>query len=167
MKNEKQSNRLAELLRGMGAAPGITCPRFSTDEDCNGCKYQKGEQCDIGAREADYLIKKGVFAPSIEIGDKINVWSKTLPIFEIDEAEEQIPAYYEGEIVSIKKTRKGWSFKFKVYARWIKDSFDYECGYYTESYESYKYFIYPTSAIGKTVFLTKEEAEEALKGGVE
>ena len=86
-----------------------------------------------------------------------------MPTNEIDTAD--LPEYYECEVVSIRKNKQGCYFKVRIYARWTIDVFDYELGEYTESYVSPRCFTYPMSAIGKTVFLTREEAEAKLKGG--
>lgn len=50
-----------------------------------------------------------------------------------------------------------------VRAKWLHEWIDPETGPESAYYEVEKYFTYPLSAIGKTVFLTREEAETALK----
>ena len=58
-------------------------------------------------------------------------------------------AFYYGEIVSFVKTKKQFLMKVRVYK--------------SSSRLSYETARYPISAIGKTVFLTREEAEKRLK----
>ncbi len=137
MTNEKQSNRLAELLREMEGKPEITCPRNSYEEGCSGCKYEKGAQCDHEARKADHLIKKGVIVPPCMVGDVL--YEIDLPEYGIITCKATKVLYDSGEIVVnvIDGHGKGSEYYFEF------DDF------------------------GKTVFLSREEAEEALKGGAE
>lgn len=84
-----------------------------------------------------------------KVGDKVRVdartWGNTWNYKTVDGGK-----YLLGEIVSIIKTRKQTLIKIRV-----------------EHNVSWKRPMcrYPISAIGKIVFLTSEEAEEALKGG--
>ena len=98
----------------------------------------------------DHFIDNGVVAPLVDVGDKIKVFTKALPTYDIDEVTEDLPEYLDGEVVSIRKNIKGWFFKIKVYARWVK---------YDESYMCDRYFTYPMSAIGKTVHPTEKGGE--------
>ena len=93
----------------------------------------------------DHFVDNGVVAPLVDVGDKIKVFTKTLPTYDID--AEELPEYLSGEVVSIRKNIKGWFFKIKVCARWVK---------YDESYLCDRYFTYPMSAIGKTVHKTEK-----------
>ena len=52
--------RLVELIKSMNATPEITCPRFFTKEVCKGCEFDKGNECDVAGREANYLIANNV-----------------------------------------------------------------------------------------------------------
>ena len=115
----------------------------------------------MGEFLAHKLLADGWMRPPCRVADKVQVLSKTLPTNAIDSAD--IPACYEGEVVSMRKNKHGCFFKVRIYARWTNDVFDYELGNYTESYMSPRCFNYPMSAIGKTVFLTREEAEKALR----
>ena len=84
-----------------------------------------------------------------KVGDKVRVdartWGDTWNYKTVDGGK-----YLLGETVSIIKTRKQTFIKIRV-----------------EHNVSWKRPMrrYPISAIGKTIFLTREEAEAALKGG--
>ena len=106
---------------------------------------------------SDFLISNGIILSPCKVGDKVEVLSKALPTHEID--TEDLPEYYEGEVISMRKNKHGCFFKVRIYAKWITDVFDYELGNYSESYVSPRCFTYLMSNIGKTVFLTKQEKE--------
>lgn len=154
--------RLIELLRSNNAAPEKTCPRFGMGENCEGCKYlTNDESCDYIAREADYLLAKGVIVPPCKV--KTTVYSQKgcffLPYEKDINPKEVIPC----EVIAIKKTKKG---KYILLKPLLIETFGMR--------SSNEWF--PFSAIGKTVFLTREEAEAVLvnyesskneKGGAE
>lgn len=96
----------------------------------------------------------------VDVGDKIRVSAKVLPTGKMDIEPEDLPEYFDGEVVSIRKNTKGWFFKFKVYEQWLSEEFDNECGFFTSAYMEYKYFTLPMCAIGKTAHPTE-------KGGVQ
>lgn len=52
--------RLTELLKEIQRSPEKTCPRGTQNELCEGCPYDRGNNCDMEARTAAYLIKNGV-----------------------------------------------------------------------------------------------------------
>ena len=91
----------------------------------------------------------------VDVGDKLKVSTKVLPIDDIDIELEDLPEYYDAEVISIRKNIRGWSFKFKVYTRWIRDAFDEDCGRYSESYMGYRRFSLPMYEIGKTAHLVE------------
>lgn len=89
---------------------------------------------------ADYLIANGVVVPPVKVGEVV---------YEIQPIRKRVQTY---EITTIKYNGHYWWFT------WIlKD----RKGIYgnVEGFSSHQ--------IGKTVFLTREEAEAALKGGAE
>ena len=89
---------------------------------------------------ADYLIANGVILPPVKVGEVV---------YEIQPIRKRVQTY---EITTIKYNGHYWWFT------WIlKD----RKGIYgnVEGFSSHQ--------IGKTVFLTREEAEAALKGGVD
>ena len=86
---------------------------------------------------ADHLLANGVIVPPCKVGDTL---------YDISEffADYDCPEMYE---------LKDKEMSFEKYKGEYR--FTYDCCY-----------IYPDE-IGKTVFLTREEAEQALKGGAE
>ena len=106
------------------------------------CKDEDCSNCSSNGicfthREADYLLENGVIVPPVKIGD---TFFRTLDWKNcIDKC-----------IVSslTQKSNKTWKIRLT-------------------SGEFRSVFEITINDIGKTVFLTKEEAEKALKGGVE
>lgn len=99
-----------------------------------------------------------------KIGDTVYVDSKTIPTENMDfEEVKDIPLYFKAIVVSFRKNSNGTYIKLKVKAKWLHEWIDPECGPDSSYYEIDKYFTYPLSAIGKTVFLTQAEAEEARR----
>ena len=103
------------------------------EADCFKCPYDKGEDCDHEARKADFLLANGVIVPPIEVGQ--TVWI----LFSIEKTVES------REVESIMRRQKSWTMRFT----------NGDCFTVWDNAED-EYF-------GKTVFLTKEEAEEKLK----
>lgn len=93
---------------------------------------------------ADYLLKNGVIVPPCKVGDTVYV---------INEWEVEETAVFSMKIESVDS---GWVVFLKArvtdYAIKSKD------GYAS---------VFKTFIFGKTVFLTREEAERALKGDEE
>ena len=96
------------------------------------------------------------------VGSVVFVDSRTLPTHRLDIDEEEIPEYFKATVVSIRQNSKGWFFKFSILAKWLVPVLDDECGSDEIGVEKMRYFTYHVSAIGKTVFLSREEAEAAL-----
>lgn len=99
-----------------------------------------------------------------KVGQKVYVDSRTLPNDLID--LDEIPKFFEAKVISIRQNSRGWFFKVNVQTYWIKHRFDNECGYYDVAIYKNKSFSYPEGAIGKTVFLSKKQAEKALESEV-
>lgn len=99
-----------------------------------------------------------------KVGDTVYVDSKTIPTknMEFEEVKE-VPLFFEAKAVSFRQNCNGNYIKLKVKAKWLHEWVDPDCGPDSAYYETEKYFTYPLSAIGKTLFLTKEQAEEKLK----
>lgn len=100
---------------------------------------------------AEYLDKKGCIVPPCKVGQTVYVDPKTwrsaylwvnYPYTFIKEKH-----YIVADVVAIVKTRKQTLVKL---------------GTYNQTNFTREYKRYPISAIGKTVFLTREEAEKAL-----
>ena len=106
-------------------------------QECKGCQFENGNACDVPAREANYLLANGVIVPPCKVGDKV---------YEIGLGK-----------LSGQKTIK----QSKVTAIKITDKLTITLDYTTNFYDT---------DIGRWLFVgdnAKEEAEKALKGGVE
>ena len=94
MNRESESKRLVELLKAMNTAPEITCPRFNKQE-CKGCQFENGIECDIAGREADYLLNNGIVVPPVKVGQTVyyvcGIHNKLVEEAKIEEI------YYNGE----------------------------------------------------------------------
>lgn len=104
---------------------------------------------------ADYLLANGVIVQPVKVGDTAYVNPYTWGYLSFTDYEHcfiHSKHFVIAEVVSIIKTRKQNLIKLKIYNRTTHMA---------------KYHRYPISSIGITVFLTKEEAETALKGGEE
>ena len=101
---------------------------------CINCKYNK-EMCCKLKREADYLLQNGVIVPPCKVGDTLYVISQM-------KDKRILPFINEYEATSIKLGKK-------------------KCVVYHEKDGYIK--IFKQDDFGKTVFLTREEAEKALK----
>ena len=108
-------DKLIELLKAMNATPEITCPRFNKQK-CKGCQFDKGNACDIPAREANYLLANG-----------------------ISNNKFLVKIHYD------------LMYCYKEHIN--------TCGYMGYTEDKFEF--------GKTAYHTKEEAEQALKGGAE
>lgn len=100
---------------------------------------------------ADHLLSNGVIVPPCKVGDRVyideNTWYHGLALY-YDNRFIHSKYFVVGEIVSIIKTKKQLLIKIRAS---------------NSIHTRYRHKRYPVSALGKTVFLTKEEAEKALK----
>ena len=131
-------DRLVELFDYVREHPEKTCPQFN--RGCTGCKFEKLDDCGSD-RLADHLLANGVIVLPCKVGDKI---------YFVDEVcDENANEYLDinvGEVVSFSIQKEGlW-----MYCR-------YENGL--------TYWHLVADELGKTVFLTREEAEAKLKEG--
>ena len=115
---------------------------------------QSATEVDFEEYCADHLIANGVIVPPVKVGDMVYV----LETFPNSDKCESCEYFYEGgmgDSPSCEKTRCGDRAA--------------ECIEITELILTEKllhWWLY-MNAFGKTVFLSKEEAEAALKGGAE
>ena len=130
---------LISLLRKMDSDPTITCPR-KVSEPCDGCEFNTNDdKCDTYARKAAHLVANGVIIPPVSLGQTIfileDIGIQTLP-----------------EIVSLNVYRINFTIS--------EDGLDCHIVCVTEirSIQHIK-----GEDFGKTVFLTKAEAEQKLK----
>ena len=100
----------------------------------------------------DELIANGVIVPPVKVGDKVYVDSDTWGYDYIYFDSKFINSKYFliGEIVSIIKTKKQLLMKIRVS---------------NSMHSRYKHKKYTVNAIGTTVFLTREQAEQAKERG--
>lgn len=92
-----------------------------------------------------------------KVGDTVYVDSAILPII-----DHKIPSYFPARIVSFRFAKRNW-MKIAVKAKWLHEWIDDETGPESDYIECEKNFTILLSMIGKTVFLTREEAEAKLK----
>lgn len=102
---------------------------------------------------ADHLLDNGIVVPPVKVGQTVYVdcktWKRGYLFVNYPHTFINQKYYIVADVVSIIKTRKQTLVKLGTYNQTT----------YTREYERY-----PISAIGKTVFLTREEAEAKLKG---
>lgn len=124
---------------------------------------------DIRERLKEYedAEEQGLFLPlSVKPGDTVYCWRHAVPTRYYNYGVERwlqtdnelIPA----RVVSVKVTKSGTFMKLALKGKClVKQTWDGGM----ETYEDYEYCHYTMTigALGKTVFLTKEEAEQALK----
>ena len=112
------------------------CEQIQCEECTRSCK---GLNDCIAKVQADHLLKNGVIAPPCKVGDTVywlNFYNHLMLYRD---------KYYEAEVVRIVVTRFGVSCVIRVRGKHA-------------TYEI------PDVEFGKNVFLTREEAERALKG---
>lgn len=100
-----------------------------------------------------------------KVGDTVYADSTMLPIEDMEcyeDIENKIPSYFPGRVVSFRFAKRNW-MKIGVKAKWLHEWIDDETGPDSNYIECEKNFAIPLSGIGKTVFLTKSEAEAKLK----
>lgn len=133
---------------------------------CGNCEYHEADTKFIcgGLLEKAYeRIKRYEDMFPFDIGNMVFVDSKTLPTENMNYGEdEEIPPYFQARVVSIRKNCNGRFVKLAVKADWYYEWIDPECGHDCAYYNTEKYFTYPLSKLGKTVFLTREQAEAEL-----
>lgn len=112
------------------------------------------------------LEEQGLFVRlPCKVGDMVYVDSTILPIENMECYEDtgnKIPSYFQGRVVSFRFAQRNW-VKIAVKAKWLYEWIDDETGPESDYIECEKNFSILLSAIGKTVFLTREEAEKKLE----
>lgn len=100
-----------------------------------------------------------------KVGDTVYVDNTILPIEDMEcyeDIDNKIPLYFPARVVSFRFAKRNW-MKIAVKAKWLHEWIDDETGPDSNYIECEKNFAILLSGIGKTVFLTKSEAEEKLK----
>lgn len=113
--------------------------------------------------EQDRLVKL-----PCKMGDTVYVDNTILPIEDMEcyeDIDNKIPLYFPARVVSFRFAKRNW-MKIAVKAKWLHEWIDDETGPESDYIECEKNFTILLSMIGKTVFLTKSEAElKELRGG--
>lgn len=131
---------LINLLKKLDAHPEITCPR--PEGNCHGCEYEIDEnRCDQFARKADYLISNGVIALPVKPGDTVYSYNEYFGVL----------PYLVGNF------HIGYMGKEEDCLHWEA------AAYAAETDELLDDIDFDLEDIGKDIFLTREEAEKALK----
>lgn len=100
-----------------------------------------------------------------KVGDTVYVDNTILPIEDMEcyeDIDNKIPLYFPARVVSFRFAKRNW-MKIAVKAKWLHEWIDDETGPESDYIECEKNFTILLSTIGKTVFLTKSEAEAKLK----
>lgn len=100
-----------------------------------------------------------------KVGDTVYVDSTILPIEDMEcyeDIDNKIPLYFPARVVSFRFAKRNW-MKIAVKGKWLHEWIDNETGPDNDYIECEKNFTILLSGIGKTVFLTREEAEAKLK----
>lgn len=100
-----------------------------------------------------------------KVGDIVYVDSAILPIEDMEcyeDIDNKIPSYFQGRVVSLRFAQRNW-VKIAIKAKWLHEWIDDETGPESDYIECEKNFSILLSTIGKTVFLTREEAAKKLE----
>lgn len=99
-----------------------------------------------------------------KVGDTVYVDSTILPIEDMEcyeDIDNKIPLYFPARVVSFRFAKRNW-MKIAVKEKWLHEWIDNETGPESAYIDSEKNFTILLSGIGKTVFLTREEAEAKI-----
>lgn len=136
---------MIELYKKIEKEPAITCPAYKTDKTCKDCQYSINDSlCNHIERQVDYLRANGVVAPPCKVGDTVYSYNSDFGVILPYFVENLTIAYWE---------ENEFCYTYEANCtneNELIDSIDFDC-----------------EDIGKTVFLTEEEAERALKGAKE
>lgn len=148
MQNDMR-NKLIELIN-----ESIECDEH---EDCMNCKYNRELNC-LNAMCADHLLENGVMLPPCKIGDTVYVITTKIPCYACisctDFCHKECPYPDKGDWVV-----KTATVSFIEFGEIDRLRVEIEENKVTHSYD----YTYWFDDIGKTVFLSREAAEEALK----
>lgn len=100
-----------------------------------------------------------------KVGDTVYVDATILPVENMEcyeDVDREVPAYFQSRVVSFRFAKRNW-MKIAVREKWLYEWIDDETGPDSDYIECEKNFTILLSMIGKTVFLTKSEAEAKLK----
>lgn len=100
-----------------------------------------------------------------KVGDTVYVDATILPVNNMECYEDigrEVPVYFQARVVSFRFAKRNW-MKIAVREKWLHEWMDDETGPDSDYIECEKNFTISLSGIGKTIFLTKSEAEAKLK----
>ena len=116
------------------------CHYVLCDNECGGCKNVEMYDDSIESI-ADHLLANGVIVPPCKVGDTVYISENPYTFLPLKKV-------VEGEVVSIHLHEHGLFIRVLFDTKKINGCVDYNLDW----------------KLGKTVFLTREEAEQALKG---
>lgn len=139
-------------------------------------KYEETIPAEMAVNETRIVLKKLCDYEDLEeqgllvrlpckVGDIVYADSAMLPIEDMEcyeDIDNKIPSYFQGRVVSFRFAQRNW-VKIAVKAKWLHEWIDDETGPESDYIECEKNFSILLSTIGKTVFLTREEAEKKLE----
>ncbi len=99
-----------------------------------------------------------------KVGDTIYVDAAILPVNNMEcyeDTDREVPTYFQARVVSFRFAKRNW-MKIAVREKWLHKWIDDETGPDSDYIECEKNFNISLSGIGKTVFLTREEAKAKL-----
>lgn len=145
---------------------------FDIDNPMRTACIRNAEDCEWLAdcltkfKEYQQLEEQGrLIKLSCKVGDTVYVDNAILPIEDMEcyeDIDNKIPLYFPARVVSLRFAKRNW-MKIAVKTKWLHEWIDDETGPESDYIECEKKFTILLSMIGKTVFLTKSEAEEKLK----
>ncbi len=100
-----------------------------------------------------------------KVGNIVYVDSEILPVEDMEcyeDIDNKVPSYFQGRVVSFRFAQRNWA-KIAVKAKWLYEWIDDETGPESDYIQCEKKFTIPLSMIGKSVFLTREEAEKKFE----
>lgn len=140
------------------------CNGLGASGECDDCEIMTSVCENLG--EYEDLEEQGRLVKlPCKVGDTVYADSTMLPIEDMEcyeDIENKIPSYFPGRVVSFRFAKRNW-MKIAVKAKWLHEWIDDETGPESDYIECEKNFTILLSMIGKTVFLTKSEAEAKLK----
>lgn len=155
---ERLTKRLADGTAYTGALinasiTGVTYPTYIGKAADKLAEYEDAEEQGL------------ILRLPCKVGDTVYVDSTMLPIEDMEcyeDIDNKIPSYFPGRVVSFRFAKRNW-MKIAVKAKWLHEWIDDETGPESDYIECEKNCSILLSMIGKTVFLTREEAESKLK----
>lgn len=138
---------------------------FDLDITCRPSEAQKILKLAEHLKEYEDLEEQGLLLKlPCKVGDTVCVDSSLLPIEDMEcyeDVDNPIPKFFLGRVISFRFAKRNW-VKIAVKAKWLFEWVDEETGPDAKYIDSEKNFSFTLSAIGKTVFLTQEQAEKNL-----